>query len=370
MAVYRNNDQISSAQLAAILSVTVIGIGILTLPRTLAEAVGPDGWILIVVGSLFSLIIGLLMTRLVKKFPQKTMVEFSADLVGKPIGTILSLGFCIYFLIFTAIEARVFGEIVKMYLLFRTPIEVLMLSLLLTAAYLARSGIEPIARMAQIIFPITVFTAVLVIVPVLPDIDLTNLLPVLKTPILKLMKAIPIVFFSFAGIETMLIFSAFVTDPKNIHKGIYLTVGLVATTYLFVVGVTVARFGLVESTHIIWPTLELFKTIDTPGAFIENIQIYVISVWILSVFMTLVAFYFGASLTLSRIVKSKEQNYFVLPLLLLTYFLALIPDNLGQTMDYMELFSNYGGTVYILIIPLGLLGISAFKKKQGGKKGA
>ncbi|WZL73556.1 endospore germination permease [Clostridiaceae bacterium 35-E11] len=370
MTVHRNNDQISSAQLAAILSVTIIGIGILTLPRTLTEAVGPDGWIVVVAGSFSSLLIGLLIVSLVKRFPKQTIVEFSADLVGKPIGTMLSVGFCVYFIIFSAIEARVFGEIAKMYLLFRTPIEVLIISLLLTAAYLVRSGIEPIARMAQIIFPIAILTALIVILPVLPDIDWSNLMPVFKTPIVKLLKAIPIAFFSFAGLEIILLFGAYVIDPKKMPNSIYLTIGLVAATYIFVTMVVVARFGLVESTHIIWPTLEIFKTIDIPGAFIENIQIYVISIWILSVFMTLVAFYFGASLTLSRILKSKEQNYFVLPLLLIIYFIALVPDNLGQVTDYMELFSNYGGTLYILVIPIVFWGISTFKKKQGGKKGA
>lgn len=366
----RNNDQISSVQLGMILSVTIIGVGILTLPRVLTEAVGPDGWIVLLLGSFVTLIIGLLMSRLVKKFPKKSFVEFNNDSTGKFLGGIVSIGFCIYLISFAAVETRICGEIIREYLLLNTPIEVLMITLLFTASYLVRSGIEPIARMSQIIFPIVIIIAIGIIIPVLPEIDLTNFLPIFKTPFLKILKSIPISFFSFMGIELILIFSTFVIDKKNIKKHVCLSIGVVSAIYMFILIVIVGRFGIEETTHIIWPSLELFKTVDLPGAFIENIEVFVIAIWILSVFMTLVTVYFGGSLLLSNIIESKEQNYFVLPILPLIYYIALIPDNIAQAGDYMDKFSNYIGTFYVIILPILLLTISTFKRSKGGKKGA
>ncbi|QZY55467.1 GerAB/ArcD/ProY family transporter [Crassaminicella profunda] len=366
----RNNDKISSFQLGLILAVTMIGVGILTLPRTLTEVVGPDGWVVLLLAAFIALVIALVIAVLVKKFPQETVVEFSSSLIGKPLGMIISIGFFIYCILFSAMEVRIFGEITKEYLLLNTPIEVLMITLLLAAVYLIRSGIEPIARMAQIIFPVVVLIAVVIILPVLPELDLTNLLPVLKTPITKIIKAIPIIFFSFVGIELMLLFSAFVIEPQNIKKHVSFAVIMVSAVYMFILIVTVTRFGLVESTHIIWPSLELFKTIDLPGAFIENVEAFIIGIWILSLFMTLVTLYFGGSLIISRILKSKEQNYFVLPILPIIYFIALIPDNIAQVADYMDMISNYLSTFYVILLPILLLVISSFKKRKGGKKSA
>ncbi|MCT4607122.1 MAG: spore germination protein [Marinisporobacter sp.] len=366
----RNNDKISSFQLGMILAVTIIGIGFLTLPRNLAEEVGPDGWVVLLLGSVIAFIVGRLMVVLMQKFPQETIIEVNSSLMGKPLGTIISIGFFIHCIIFAAIEVRVSGEITKEYLLLNTPIEVLMIALLIGAVYLVRSGIEPIGRMAQIILPVVTIIAIVVILPVLPELDLTNLLPVLKTPIHKIIGAISTVFFSFMGIELILLFSSFVIKPKNMKKYTSLAVVMVAAIYMFILVVVVTRFGLIETTHIIWPVLELFKTVDLPGAFIENIEAFIIAIWMLSVFMTLATLYFGASLVLSRILKSKEHNYFVLPILPMIYYLALIPDNIAQVSDYMNMYSNCFGIFYIILLPLLLLSISIFKKNKGGKRHA
>lgn len=363
----RNNDRISSIQLGMILSVTMIGVGILSLPRALAEEVGPDGWIVLLLGTMLTFIVGILMIRLAKKFPQKTLVEFSNTLLGKYIGTLFSIGFCIYFTLFAAIVLRSCGEVSKEYLLLGTPIEVLMISILLVAAYLARGGIEPIGRMAQIIFPGVTIIATLIILPVIPEIDLTNMLPVLRTPVTQIIKAIPVVFFSFVGIEVVLLFSAFVIDRRNIEKNVCLNIGITSLMYMFILIVTISRFGIEETKHILWPSIELFKTVDLPGAFIENIEVFVISIWFVSVFMTLAVAYFCASLILSRVIKSKEQNYLVLPLLIPIYYVAMFPDNLAQAVDYTNQYSNYMGTFYMVLLPILLLVISLFKRKRGEK---
>ena len=366
----RNNDQISSAQLAAILSITMMGIGILSLPRTLAVEVGPDVLFVIVGGVGIVAILGLIMSKLAMKFPKETIVEFGNTLLGKFLGTAMALGLFVHFIFFTAIEVRMFGEIMKTYLLINTPLEVLMIVYMLTVVFVVRGGIEPFARMSQILFPVFLISSVIVMLPLIGELDLTHFMPVFRTPIMKSVKTFPVMIFSFLGLELTLLFSAYVVDTKNITKYVLFSVGLIGAVYFTTVVVTVARFGLVETTHIIWPGLELFKTIDIPGAFIENIHIYVIAIWVFSVLMTTVGVYYGASLTLSRIIKSPEQGFLALPLLPIIYFLAIMPEGLAQTLELTDLFSNYIGTLYLALVPIGLFGISLFKKKKGGSKSA
>ena len=366
----RNNDRIMSSQLSAILSVTIIGVGILSLPRVVVEGAGPDHLIVIALAAVLALVMGLIMVVLVKKFPGQTLAEFSEQLVGKVAGKILTAGFGLYFLIFAAIEVRVFGEVTKQYLLFQTPIEVLSITILVLAVYLARSGIEPIARMAEIIFPIATVIAIVTVLPIIGELDLSYIKPILRTPPWTIIKTVPTVFFSYIGIETMLLFSGFVKDTKKITRSVFLTIGLVTWFYLSVTWITVGRFGLVETTHIVWPVLELFKTVDIPGAFIENIEAFIMSIWILSVFMTLAVVYYASALCFSKVIEAKEHNYLVLPLLPVIYFIALLPNNIAQISDFMDIYSNYMGTFYVAVVPIVLLGISMFKKQKGGKKSA
>ncbi|MGI5850422.1 MAG: GerAB/ArcD/ProY family transporter [Christensenellales bacterium] len=366
----RNNDQISSAQLAAILSITIMGIGILSLPRTLVAEVGPDCLIVVVIGILIAMILGFIISVLVRRYPDDTIVDFGKTILGKFLGTLMSLGLFIFYIIFTAIEVRMFGEIAKTYLLLNTPLEVLMITFLIAVVYTVRGRIEPFARMSQIIFPIVLISSLLVMIPLIGELDLTYFLPVLKTPLMKIVKVIPLMTLSFLGLELPLLFAPFVFDKRNITKYIIFAVALVGSTYFATTLVTVSRFGLVETTHMTWPSLELFKTVDIPGAFIENIYIYVIAIWVFSVLMTAAGVYFGASLTLSKIIKSSEHGYLTLFLLPIIYYFAILPVNLEETIKMIDIFSNYLGALYLVIIPIGLLGLGYIRNQKGGSKNA
>ncbi|WP_432662524.1 endospore germination permease [Wukongibacter baidiensis] len=365
----RNNDAIASNQLFSILANVIIGVGILSLPRTLATAVGPDSLIVLVAGSIMFIIIALLIQRLITKFPQKTIIEISNFVLFKPIGMLIGIAYFIYTFTLVVLEVRTFGEITKNYLLLNTPIEVIMISFLLTAVYLVRSGIESIARLSVIILPLSILPAVLVSLVAIPDLDFTYFLPILRTPFSNIAKALPKVLFSFLGFEFIVFIGFFVKDTKNVKKTTIRTVGFVSIVYFIFTAITIARFGIAENKSLIWPVVTLFKSVDLPGTLLENVEVVIMGTWLLSVFMTIAISYFGATFLLSRILKSKEQNYFALTLLPLIYILALIPENIVNVYEYLEQFTNYMGTTAIAIpIVLFLFSLFRRKPKKGMKK--
>lgn len=363
----RNNDTIMSNQLFSILVIDVIGIGILSLPGTLTKNAGPDSLIVLVMGSLLFLIQALITQRLVTKFPRKTIIEITKTILFKPMGIFIGFLYFLYLLLVTSIIVRAFGEITKNFLLTKTPIEVVIISFLITAIYLVRSGIEPIARLSVIALPLAIIPAILVLLLAIPDLDFTAFLPVLHTPLSKLFKVLPQVFFSYIGFEIILILGLFVKDTHNIKKTSIKSIGLISIVYFIFTAITIARFGMEESKTLIWPVVSLFKSVDLPGTLLENVEVVIMSTWLLSIFMTVAIAYFGAVVLLSRILKSKEHNYLSIMLLPIIYALALIPENVAEVYDYMDMFSNYLGTVFAVIIPIVLLLISFFRRKS--KKG-
>ncbi|WP_432406858.1 GerAB/ArcD/ProY family transporter [Wukongibacter sp. M2B1] len=363
----RNNDTIASSQLFSILVNAIIGVGILSLPGTLAMTAGPDSLIVLVCGSIMFLILALFIQRLISKFPQKTIIEITDFVLFKPLGVLVGICYFIYTLSLVVLEVRSFGEITKNYLLINTPIEIIIISFLLTAVYLVRSGVESIARISVIILPLSIFPAILASLVAIPDLDFTYFLPVLRTPFSQIIKTLPKVFFSFLGFEVILFLSFFVKDTKNIKKTTIRTIGFVSIVYFIFTAITIARFGIVESKNLIWPVVTLFKSVDIPGTLLENVESVIMATWLLSIFMTIVIGYFGASFLLSRILKSKEQNYFALILLPLVYTLSLIPENIVEVSDYLQRFSNLMGTIFGAALPIVLLLFSLFRKKT--KKG-
>lgn len=362
----KGNDKISANQVMFILLTTIIGVGILSLPRSVVESASTDGWISIILGGILACIFTVISINLVKLFPGKTIMEFGRELASSPISNAITIFLFIYFVVFSAFEVRVFAEVVKMFLLHDTPTEIIIISMLLVSAYLIRGGIEGLARMAELILPIVIIPVLFLFLSLVPQLDFTNLLPLFRTNPIDIIKSVHVTFFSFMGYELILIITAYVKDTENLLKFNLLAISIVTFFYLAFFMVTLSRFGKNEMKHLLWPTLSLMKTIDLPGAFIENIEGIVMGLWVLVVFTTLSPLYYVSALILCKLFSLKEHKYFVLPIMPFIYILSLIPDNIALTYDLMEKFANYLGTFVVVILPTIYFIVALIKKRTKG----
>ena len=87
---------------------------------------------------------------------RKTFYQYSQDIVGKWIGRLLSFLIIGYFLTTSAFQIRSMAEVIS-FLLEGTPTWAIVMPFMWIGLYLIMSGINSIARMFEIIFPITVF---------------------------------------------------------------------------------------------------------------------------------------------------------------------------------------------------------------------
>ncbi|QIB27732.1 GerAB/ArcD/ProY family transporter [Caloranaerobacter azorensis] len=360
----KGNDKISSNQVMFILLTTIIGVGILSLPREAVEKAGTDGSILIILGGIVACIFTVISVKLVTLFTNKTIVEFGREIVTTPISNIVSIIFFIYYIIISAFEVRILAEVVKMFLLDDTPTEVIIISILLVSAYLVRGGIEGLARMAELILPIVIIPVFLLLLSLIPDLDFTNLLPLFRTNPWDIIKSVYVPFFSFIGYELVLFMAAYVKDTENLMKFNVLSILLVTFVYVVFFIVSLCRFGVNEVKHLLWPILSIMKTIDLPGAFIENIEGIVMGLWVLSVFASLSPFYYSSALILCKLFGLKEHRYFVLPIMPFIYALSLAFDNIATVYDIMGKSINYIGIFTVIAVPTIYLIVALIKKRK------
>ncbi|MEX2103941.1 MAG: GerAB/ArcD/ProY family transporter, partial [Bacilli bacterium] len=124
---------ISPRQSGSLIASTLIGVGVLTLPRVTASAAHEAAWLATLLGSIIAVVALIIITKLGFRFPQKSIVSYSAIILGpkkkkwKVIGRILSAPFILclfgFWTISTAMVARTFGEVVVTAVLLETPIE-------------------------------------------------------------------------------------------------------------------------------------------------------------------------------------------------------------------------------------------------------
>lgn len=357
-----DNEKISGTQLCVFIVLAVLGVGAFSLPRQVAEAAGNDGWVTVLLGGAATFFDYFLISRLARKFPGDTLVEISMKITGKYVSYILLLIFWLYMLLVVSMTIRIFGEVVKMSILKRTPIEVILISLLVLVLALVRGGVEPIVRFDQVVFPIIVVTIVFIIIFALPRTDPTNILPFFRTSPDRIIKGTYQTMYSYGGFELVLLILPFIREPRKILRPGFISFLIIAGIYLSVVILSLFKFGALDVTKLIWPTLSLIRSIEIPGSFIERSEAIVMATWILLAFTAICPVTYGLALLPSRVSKQKEFKHFCSIVLPIIYILALIPDNISDAYAFLGAISTYMETPAIFLIPILLLIVSSIRK--------
>lgn len=359
-----NNDKITVPQTVALIITTIVGTEILSLPASVAQDAGPDGWILVLLGGFFTFLGSLAMGAVVKKFPRDTFIEISQKVLGKvpayPLGVLVAL----YFTAASALITRIFAEVMNAFMLIRTPREFIIFTQMILTVYLIRHGVEPIARIAEVLFPIMIFPIFAMYLIAIPRADFTELLPFLNTPFKAMAVGTVHTITSFLGFEILLVVGPYLRSPGRVYW--VLTVSIVSVTliYVFIVAVVFATMGVEDTKIMLWPAMSIIRTIRAPGGIFERLDALAMALWTIAVFTTLNGLYFAGSLALAHLTRSPEFKPYVTAMFPWVYVLANMPENVLDTIKWTQVMGMVGVAVGVGLPALVLL-VSALRRKEG-----
>lgn len=358
------NNKISIQQLGILFFLDLYSTSALVVPRVLTEYAKQDAWIALLGGALLAIFYTVIICKLGNLFPKDSFLEYTGKIISKPIAYVVTIGFLIKIMVTMALELRTFGELIKQLLLPETPIEIILFSMLLTASYLIRKGYEARARMGEILVYFVMIPIVIIVLFALPEVKLSNITPNFITKPMDLMKSSYFASFLFTGVEFGLLVFPFVNKTNKVLPTFVGSIVLVLLLNALVLFTTMGNLGVEETTNNIWPVMILMQTINLPGSLIERQDALMVLFWIFSIFAIINALLFFASLLLKQLMKAKEQSFLVLPILPIVYFIALIPNNIVETYDWVEAMRTYIDITFLLPIPF-LLYILARLRKLG-----
>lgn len=360
-------DKISTAQATIAVSSVIIGAGILTITRDAAKIIGtPDIWISVILGGVLAIMIGFVIVKLSQRFPGKTFYQYSIVIAGRFIGWLLNMVLIIYFIIFAGFEARILAELIRTFLLLATPIEILIVTFIWVGAYLVVGGINPLVRAFELYFPVIVFVFAGILVLGFQHFDLSNLQPVLGQGIMPVLKGVKSTFLSYGGFEILLVITAFMKKPQKATKAMLVGLGIPIVFYIAISVIVTGVLTVDEMKTLTWPTASFVNSIEYPGGFVENFQIFFIIVWILAIFTTFSGAYYLAGLGLGQLFR-KNINPFIYALLPFIYIISMIPQNLTGLFKMGDVI----GFIWLAVaglIPLVLLLVALIRKKGSWKK--
>ncbi len=357
------SDSVSSTQLFYIITGAQIGIGIFALPRLVSAHAQQDAWIAVLIGALLPLLSLFIIVNLGRRMPGSNFVTMNQQLFGRWLGTIMIFLFIFYIIFFESTVIRIFSEITSIFLLPRTPLTVIIFTVVLTAVYIMNKGAQVVARLNAIFFWIMI-PLVFLGLSALVHADYTNLLPVGEANFKALARSALSSATSYAGIEVLLVFYFFIQQKERILKVGLLSLGWTVFVYLLVTVICLLIFGADFMQMNNWPVLTAFKTISF--ALFERPEIIALALWLVVGIRPIMNLGFAAVYSLNEVLQVNRDKYFYLSVIAIAlpmFILALWPQNLLIAFKWSE----YAGYLFFLgglLYPLLMLAIAVIRKKE------
>lgn len=344
-----------------------VGIGVLTMPRELAEGAGTDGWISILIGWVIAVMASLLITGIMKRYPEHTFIDLLPLFLGKWLGKACIVIVALYCAL---AAAAVFGNavaILNVWLLPQTPGYIVTFLFAIPAYQIVRNGLRVLGRYAELIFYLTLWMPI-VLMTAYKDTNWLHLLPVLKEgwgPVLMATKSTVL---SFLGFELSFFLYPFLQKKQYAPIGIVVANTLSMLVFLYITLFCYGFFSPDEITQYTWPTLNLWKVIEY--RFLERIDIIFLASYLFVLSTTGLPYtYFTVFCTSQLFGKQDHSGHLKIMLLLIVTASWLYTPSFIDLKKWVEAWSM-AGLVFGYALPVLLWGPIWLLQKSSGRRNA
>lgn len=335
----------------------------------IARKVGTDTWTSMLIGFIIGTIVAVLMTYLCFKFPNKTILQFSEELLGKWTSKIIGVILGLFFIVAYGTSANVMTLHVSEYFLPNTPFFLICLLYTLICVYGVFLGIEVIMRFSILGFFMLLAINITMLLGTFKDFQLNNLLPLFDNGIMLNMLSSVYIFGDIAmGILAIGILYPLINQKEK-------TISL--SFWAFVLSILVI---------VIWPLMET----GVMGAdmmkkyvvccmqqvrsaqftqYLPRYELLMVSFFTFSVFVQSAVMFYCAKHSFKQVFGIKKDWYLIIPLtvvaVFITYYQA-VDDN-----KFVDFLTNPWAQICAGLsigLPLVLLIVALIRGKLKNKK--
>ncbi|MGE5585559.1 MAG: GerAB/ArcD/ProY family transporter [Bacillota bacterium] len=361
--------RISGWELGALAFLHTIGTSTLLMP---SEYALQDTWMSILIAAAAALLATVVWVRLAARFPGRTPFRYAMDALGPVFGTIVSFVFIVYLVHLAALVVRNITEMYSTSVLTRTPPIVFSGTLVLFSAWLVRAGLEPLARVADLLAPLVGVVVLSLVVFRFATPGLMQgalLLPVLErgmVPVLR--QALALLAFPFAELVTFLFLIPATAHPAR--AGRFLA-GAIVISSLVLASVFIGNLlslGPNELGRMNFPSLVSIQQVQL-GQFFQRIDVLGIFVWTAGSFVKLAVSHYVGVLGVAEMCSLEDPRPVAGPLAFLIATLSIaVYNNLPEMTEFaLRAFPLYAPVVQIGL-PLVML-VAASVRARSRRRG-
>ena len=357
------NTPLTNRQIAFVVYCTMVGFGIINIPRDMAEAGGTGGWIPVAILTVIFMLNVYIISYLGYINNGKTLLEYSEKLVGKFFTYIIIIIYSIYFLGYFSLITRIYAETVRMTMLPRTPSWAITIVFFLLLYYSLSKGLNVIVRVCEMYGFINIVGNIFMSIIIFTQGEIINIRPLfVKEDLMMYLSGTSKLLFAFLGVEMLFMIPLSKEKNSKVFKYTPAIVGIIGAMYILIGESAISIGGTELVTLYKASVFNVVRGLDVP--FLEILRrldgIYIV-VWSLNIICSLSLWGYGLQHCINKGINIKENKVILALIVLAACIIAQIPESTNDVEKLLK-YNGYLGYITSLSIPLILLIITKVKK--------
>lgn len=320
----------------------------------ISGSVAQDAWAAILLGAVCAVPLFCVYARLFRLFPEKGLFEILEIIFGKVGGKILTVIFIWYALHLCSIILGNFTIFTQTASMPETPQLPIMILMILTTAYLARSSMRAIGKWAMVAIFLVVFVVLLTFVTAIPQLKWDALLPVFEHPPAQIAQAAFDVFsFPYAESVLFLCLAGSFSKKDNPYKLFLFSLLIILGVFIVVIVRNITLMGTTLSSMNYFPSYMMARIIGI-GDFLARIEGSISSNFLFAGIVKIAVCLLAASKGIASLFNLEDYRSVVLPTGLLAMAIcASLYKNVMGIFAFIPYYPYYA-FLFQVILPLAV----------------
>lgn len=337
-----------------------------TSPMAITRDLGTAAWYGTIISCITSILFFMLLCLLMKRFPGKNLVEVFEASIGKLLGKAAAIIFCGYFLYYCGVNVREFLEMLKAFNLPYTPPSIILFAFLSIVALSAFYGLEGVSRLAYISFlPVMIgLLTILVLTSTYYNLDLIK--PYLGHGLGKTLFTGFVRSSAYSEVVILAIIINSIHGLKNFKKAGLISLIISGIIFSLTVFCYIVTFGYSVGSENVSGVYSMSRLIYF-SRFFQRVESIFLFFWVISSLVTISAVFYIALSTYCKTFNISNHKPLIIPFSFLTFMIALLPNNISETIQYHVIFVRQYSGIILYGLPLFALMVSIVLGRKGDK---
>lgn len=356
-------EQITGTQLCLLLFSFIAPTVVLVIPSLMFHYSRQDAWITVFPAVCNGILTVAVMTVLSQRYPGKTIMQYSSEIIGYWPSKLLGIFFIFYWLNFDFIILNQHIQFINTVLLMNSPPIVISSTLAVLCGIAVYMGIESIARCNEFLSIIIFILLIPLLLLMLRESDPELLLPVMGSGMASVLRGS---LFPAAYLSQFLILGwllPYLKRPRQAFKYSLVSLFTISVILLVTIIPLILIFGPLTD-KLSFPLLSVIQYIGLEGSF-ERLEAIGVVIWVMGCFVKISLTLFIVCLSISQLFRFHNYRDVIVPITLLSVIgSAMIFVNYSTDLNHYLKYSYPPFALFSqCLIPFALLLIDSIKKR-------